>query len=74
MDLFGPMPSHKHVIVVQDLGSRFPAAKLVTSTRSAQVIPALGEIYNTYGNPERQISDIGPPFNNEHMTMGRMGL
>ena len=62
------MPSHKHVVVVQDLWSRFPAAKLVTSTRSAQVIPALREICNTYGNPECQISDNGPPFNSEHMT------
>ena len=32
VDLFGPMPSSKHVIVVQDLASRYPAAKIVTST------------------------------------------
>jgi len=31
VDLFGPMPSSKHVVVVQDLASRFPAAKIVTS-------------------------------------------
>ena len=62
-DLYGPMPSSKHVVVVQDLASRFPAAKLVTSTRADKVIPALTEIYETYGNPDVQISDNGPPFN-----------
>ena len=30
--LFGPMPDHKHVLVVTDLSSRFPAAKVVSST------------------------------------------
>ncbi|CAB4011689.1 Transposon Tf2-9 poly [Paramuricea clavata] len=57
------MPTSKHVVVVQDLASRFPAAKLVTSTKADKVLPALSEIYATYGNPEVQISDNGPPFN-----------
>ncbi len=69
VDLFGPMamPSSKHVVVVQDLASRFPAAKLVTSTKADRVIPAHSEIYGTYGNPEVQISDNGPPFNSARM-------
>jgi hypothetical protein len=67
VDLFGPMPSSKHVVVVQDLASRFPAAKLVTSTKADRVIPALSEIYGAYGNPEVQISDNGPPFNSARM-------
>ena len=67
VDLFGPMPSSKHVVVVQDLASRFPAAKLVTSTNSGQVIPALSDIYNAYGNPNNQLSDNGPPFNSKAM-------
>ena len=45
VDLFGPMPSSNHVILVQDLGSRYRAAQLVSSTK-AEVIPALKEIYN----------------------------
>ena len=61
------MPSNNHVVVVQDLGSRFPAAKLVTSTKPKKVISALKEIYNTYGNPEMQISDNGSPFNSKAM-------
>ena len=68
VDLFGPMPSSKHVIVVQDLASRFPAAKLVSSTSSSKVLPALGNIYDAYGNPRKQISDNGPPFNSKEMT------
>ena len=68
VDLFGPMPSSKHVIVVHDLASRFPVAKLVSSTKADKVIPILGSIYNTYGNPEKHISDNGPPFNSHQMT------
>ncbi|CAB4041174.1 Transposon Tf2-9 poly [Paramuricea clavata] len=67
VDLFGPMPTSKHVVVVQDLASRFPAAKLVTSTKADKVLPALSEIYATYRNPEVQISDNGPPFNSAQM-------
>ena len=44
VDLYGPMPSNNHVVVMQDLGSRFPSAKLVTSTKSTKAIPALEEI------------------------------
>jgi hypothetical protein len=68
VDLFGPMPSSNHVVVVQDQTSRFPAAKLVASTKAGKVIPALKEIYDTYGNPDRQISDNGPPFNSGSMS------
>ena len=67
VDLFGPMPSKNHVVVVQDLASKFPAAKLVTSTGADKVLPALSDIYNNYGNPEKQISDNGPPFNSKKM-------
>ena len=67
VDLFGPMPAKDHVIVVQDLASRFPAAKLVSSTNSKHVLPALGDIYNNYGNPSFQLSDNGPPFNSKDM-------
>ena len=34
VDLFGPMLSSNHVIVVQDLGSRYPAEKLVEFHKS----------------------------------------
>ncbi len=67
VDLFGPMPSKHHIVVVQDLASRFPAAKLVKSTKAANVIPAMTDIYNNFGNPETQLSDNGPPFNSKAM-------
>ena len=65
VDLFGPMPSKKHVVVVQDMGTRFPVAKLVTSTAADKVIPVLSDIYNNYGNPDVHRSDNGPPFNSK---------
>ena len=67
VDLYGPMPSSKHVVVVHDLASRYPAAKLVSSTKAEKVLPVLADIYNTFGNPEVQISDNGPPFNSAKM-------
>ena len=63
VDLFGPMPTSKHVVVVQDMASRFPVAKIVASTKAEKVIPAMADIYDTYGNPDTQLSDNGPPFN-----------
>lgn len=67
VDLFGPLPSKKHIVVIQDLGSRFPVAKTVRSTSAAHVLPALGETYDLLGNPENQLSDNGPPFNSKAM-------
>lgn len=67
VDLFGPMPSRNHIVVVQDLASRYPAGKIVSSTSAKKVIPALAEIYENFGNPERQLSDNGPPFNSVAM-------
>ena len=34
VDLFGPMPHTKHVLVVQDMFTCFPAAKIINSTRA----------------------------------------
>ena len=67
LDLFGPMPSSNHVIVVHNLGSRYPAAKSVSSTKAEKVMSALKKIYSYYGNPEIQISDDEPPFNPKRM-------
>ena len=67
VDLFGPMPSKNHVVVIQDLSSRFPEAKLVTSTSADNVLKALSQTYDAYGNPEVQLSDNGPPFNSASM-------
>jgi len=67
VDLYGPMPSSRHIVVVQYLGSRYPAAKLVSSTKADKVIPVLDEIYGEYGYPGTQISDNSSPFNGQKM-------
>ena len=67
VDLFGPLPSSKHVVVVQDIGSRYPAAKLVPSTKATDVIPVLDDVYTEYGYPDNQISDNGPSFSSKSM-------
>ena len=63
VDLFGPLPNGKHVLVVQDTMSRFPAAKIVPGTSASPVIGALDEVYTSYGQPDRHRTDNGPPFN-----------
>ena len=68
VDLFGPMPSLNHIVVVTDIASRYPAAKLVRSTKSDQVISALEEIYNTYGNLSHKYQIMAfQPFNSSKM-------
>ena len=63
IDLFGPMPNNKHILVAQDGLSRFPAATVVSSTAAKPVLKALDNIYGNYGNPEAHRTDNGPPFN-----------
>ena len=62
VDLFvGHLPSPCHVVVLQDLASYYPAAKLVTSTEATSVLPGFAEIYDNYGNPETHIIPPPPP-------------
>ena len=68
VNLFGPMSSSNHVVVVQDLALRFPAAKVVSSSKASKVRSALEQIYDAYGNPEKQLSDNGPSFNSKKWT------
>ena len=63
IDLFGPLPNKKHVLVVQDTMPRFPAAALLPSTKAEPVIKAIATVYTAYGVPERHRTDNGPPFN-----------
>ena len=68
IDLFGPMPDTKHVLVVTDTMSRFPAAKVVPGTGSIPVLKALDTIYSDFGQPESHRTDNGPPFNSGAFT------
>ena len=65
IDLFGPMPDDRHVVVVQDMVSKFPAARILTKTDANHTISAIKDIYNDYGNPISHRTDNGPPFNSE---------
>ena len=65
IDLFGPLPDKKHVLVMQDTTSRFPTAAIVPSTAATPVISALDKMYTSYGHPDRHRTDNGPPFNSE---------
>ena len=68
VDLFGPMPPKRHIVVVQDLVSRFHVVgKIISSTKASSVLPALADVYDNFGNPENQLSDNGPPFNSSAM-------
>ena len=63
LDLFGALPIGKHVLVVRDILTRYPPAKIVPSTSSSKIIPALNDIYTNYGYPTTPLTDNGPPFN-----------
>ena len=63
LDLFGPMSNGRHILVAQDMPSRFPAAKTVCSTSAQEELPSLDDIYTSYGYPNTHLTDNGPPFN-----------
>ena len=67
MDLFGPFPSKNHIVVIQDLASRYPIAKVVRSINAKSVIPVLEDTFNTFSNPQCQKSDNSPLFNSKEM-------
>ena len=52
IDLFSPLPDKKHILVVQDNMSRFPAATRVQTTGAPPVIKALKNIYEAYYSRE----------------------
>ena len=65
IDLFSPLQDQRHILVVRCNLSRFPDAKIVRSTGTQYVLPALGEIYKNFGNPECHKYDNGPTFNGQ---------
>ena len=45
INLFGPLPSKNHVVVIQDLASRHPIDKRDKSTNAESVIPVLEDVH-----------------------------
>ena len=68
VDLFGPMPDKRHIVVAQDMVSRFPAAKIVNKTDANHIVGALEDFYTNYGTPLIHRTDNGPPFNSQEFT------
>ena len=64
-DLFGPLPSGQHLLVVIDDYSRFPEVEVGNSTRAESVIPHLDNIISRHQIPARIRADNGPSFNSE---------
>ena len=62
LDLFGPIPGGKHILVAQDTLTRFPTATFVPNTSAGKVLPALHDVYTNFGFPTTHLSDNGPPF------------
>ena len=64
-DLFGPLPSGQHLLVVIDDYSRLPEVEDVHSTSADSVIPHLDNIISRHQIPAKIRTDNGPPFNSE---------
>ena len=65
IELFGPVPDQKHVLVILDKMSRFPAAEVVLSTAAKPIIKALSDIYTSFGQPKLHQTDNGLPFDSK---------
>ena len=63
IDLFGPLRTGKHLLVIIDDYSRYPVVKSVSSTSAKACVPLISEIFSTFGTPEVVRSDNGAPFN-----------
>lgn len=60
MNLFGSISSSKHILIVHDLVSIFPAAKLFTIKKCTKVTPALTEKYTiTLGTHKYRYQTMG---------------
>ena len=68
VDLFGPLLSSHHVLVVHDLVFRYPVAKIVKSTYTKSIILVLRDSYNLFSKSSRQKKDNGSQFNYNKMT------
>ena len=63
MDFFGPMPNGCHVLVIQDLCTKYPVAVLMKQGTDAKAtIKQIDKIFNSYGRTFCYRSDNGPPF------------
>ena len=62
VDLMGPLPSGKSILVVVNYYSRYYEADVLKSTTAPKIISSLEEIFSRHGLPESLTSDNGPQF------------
>ena len=62
VDLYGPLPSQNHTVVIQALSSLYPIVKFSKSTSAKLVIPVLEDVYDAFKNQFRQKSDNRSSF------------
>ena len=62
VDLLGPLPDGRSVVVIVDYFSRLFEAKFLKSTKAEKVIMFLEDVFSRYGFPELLRSDNGPQF------------
>ena len=65
LGLFVPTPTEKHISVAQDVLKRFPAPHIVPAS---SVLPAVDNVYVSYGYPGIHITDNGPHCNSEQFS------
>ena len=68
IDILGPLPNSKYLLVAIDQYSRYPVVKTVSSTSATCTISALEKIFSVHGLPQRIISDNMPPFKSSQIS------
>ena len=72
IDLIGPLPAskrgHRWIITLVDYATRYPEAKPLKTTDTAEVAEALVEIFSRLGIPKKMVSDQGTQFTSNLMT------
>lgn len=66
IDLFGSVLNNKHILVVLEIFTCFPAVKIVNSTSAEPFIKALNNAYTDFGSSQTQSPDNGPPLTHKH--------
>ena len=63
------MPSGDHVLVIQDLCTKYPVAALMKhSTTAKSTIQVIDKIFTNYERQTQYRSDHGPPFDSSEFT------
>ena len=63
------MPGGEHILVIQDLCTKYPVAVLLNNdTKAKTTINALDQIFTNFGRPLHYHSDNGPPFASHEFT------